>query len=78
MNSKDNVKLETWFKKYEPNERLTRLRADNQGLQVPPANLEIRRNFFSIRAANKWNQLPANVKSKRTLISFKQSYDKMR
>ena len=39
MNKKDNVKFETWFKKHEPNERLTRLRADNKGLQISAANL---------------------------------------
>ena len=42
------------------------------------ANLEIRRNFFTIRAAKAWNEVPDRVKSQRTVSAFKSAYDEWR
>ena len=44
-------------------------------LRVERANLEIRRNFFTIRAANTWNAVPDIVKSQKTVNAFKDAYD---
>ena len=47
-------------------------------LVVDRARLEIRRNFYSIRAAKGWNELPENVKSSTSINGFKSAYDKWR
>ena len=44
-------------------------------VSVERANLEIRRNFFVIRAANEWNTIPDNVKTQKSLNGFKNAYD---
>ena len=44
-------------------------------LRVERANLEIRRNFFTIRAAKAWNEVPDEVKNLQTVNSFKSAYD---
>ena len=45
-------------------------------LKVETARLEIRRNFFTIRAANTWNNIPDFVREKKTVNGFKNAYDK--
>ena len=47
-------------------------------VQVERANIEIRRNFFTIRAAKTWNAVPDRVKSRRTVNSFKTAYGNWR
>ena len=37
--------------------------------------LEIRKNFWSVRVASKWNQLPDAVKSAKTVNCFKNGLD---
>ena len=41
----------------------------------PRANLEIRRNFFSLRVIDPWNNLPEEIKCADTLNRFKNLYD---
>ena len=45
-------------------------------LKVEKARLEIRKNFFNIRAAKVWNEIPDNVREKKTVNGFKIAYDK--
>ena len=42
------------------------------------ANLEVRRNFFSVRVEKTWNMLPEAVKAQRTVNSFKNQYNRWR
>ena len=42
------------------------------------ANLEVRKNFFTVRVEKTWNQLPEEVKAQRTVNSFKNNYDRWR
>ena len=44
-------------------------------LNVDRARLEIRRNFFTIRAASEWNKLPDSLKELTSVNSFKNGYD---
>ena len=44
-------------------------------LEVEKARLEIRRNFFSIRAAKAWNKLPEAIKQQTSVNAFKNKYD---
>ena len=42
------------------------------------ANLEPRKNFFTVRVETLWNQLPEEVRTQRTVNSFKNAYDRWR
>ena len=44
-------------------------------IEVERANLEVRRNFFTVRAAKVWNQLPEHVKGQNSVNGFKNAYD---
>ena len=44
-------------------------------LYKPPANGEIRNNFFTVRVVRGWNELPEVVKEKKSLNGFKNAYD---
>ena len=45
-------------------------------LRVERARLEVRRNFFSVRAVKEWNGLPAAIKESKSVNAFKNAYDK--
>ena len=45
-------------------------------LVIDRARLEIRRNFFTIRAASSWNEIPENVKNCTSINGFKTAYDR--
>ena len=47
-------------------------------LEVERSRLETRRNFFSIRAAREWNELPESVKKSTSVNGFKDAYDRWR
>ena len=40
------------------------------------AKLDIRRNFFTMRVAKEWNQLPEEVKNQKSVDGFKNAYDR--
>ena len=40
------------------------------------ANLDVRKNFFSLRVENKWNKLPEVVKAQQNVNGFKNHYDR--
>ena len=44
-------------------------------LVVERANLEIQRNFFNLRAARTWNELPDIAKKQTTVNAFKNAYN---
>ena len=44
-------------------------------LEVERCNLEVRKNFFIVRAAKKWNELPDEIKKATSTNSFKNAYD---
>ena len=48
----------------------------NNVLRVETARLEIRKNFFNVRAAGVWNGIPDEVREKKTVNGFKAAYDK--
>ena len=45
--------------------------------KVSFARLEIRKNFFKVRAANQWNKIPAEIKTAVSKESFKHQYKKL-
>ena len=44
-------------------------------IKKPSWNKKIRKNFFSIRAANTWNSLPNDVTNSPTIMAFESSLD---
>ena len=82
-----NVDATKWFQAIPEDARPTRATATVDGgrvvkkesvLVVERARLETRRNFFAIRAAKKWNELPEIVKTRTSVNAFKNAYDKWR
>ena len=80
----NRVDKEQWFTTVSANARSTRstTSVSEEGeerrewmLQVERASLEVRRNFFTIRAAKEWNIVPDEVKKKNSVNSFKNAYD---
>ena len=68
----DDVSVGTWFSLI-PEDRERRTRAVEGGLNIRAevSRLELRRNFFSQRVAEAWNQLPLSTKNAATLTEFK-------
>ena len=79
------VEAEAWFQKAAQTARETRssvtvedgvARRNTEVLYKPPANHEIRDNFFTVRVVRKWNSLPEEVKSQKTVNGFKSALDR--
>jgi hypothetical protein len=67
-----NIRSDQFFEKVCDRERArTRLAAGYNNLKVKRARTEIRRNAFSLRIVNSWNNLPDSVKESRTVGAFK-------
>ena len=84
LNGFNQVDKSRWFEIESEEQRPTRrnLVIDEEGerrrknvLKVENARLEIRKNFFNIRAANVWNNIPDIVREKNTVNGFKAAYD---
>jgi hypothetical protein len=73
----DSLDKATWFRPHTEAAR-TRLRADPLNVRPNHGRLEIRRNFFSVRAGDCWNAVPAHIKRARTAVNFKNAYAKFR
>ena len=83
----NKVSKDNWFQLVPDDARPTRMNARVKGgevvkkeavLVVERARLETRRNFYSIRAAKSWNELPEAVKNATSINGFKNVYDKWR
>ena len=73
-----HVDKNKWFSSaYVPgeNERQTRISSDPLNLKLPVVHTEIRRNFFSARVINIWNDIPYEIKSAGNLNIFKNKLD---
>ena len=67
-----NEKEGTWFtRSVDTAQRETRFSTRNMNLNLTLCNLDIRRNFFSLRVIKRWNSLPVDIKNVTSLISFK-------
>lgn len=52
----------------------TRLLTDPMNIKPNTRRLEIRRQFFTVREVNSWNQISAEIKRKSTAASFNMAY----
>ena len=80
----NRVEKEAWFEFQEEEARPTRSNTTvvdgtavrkKEVLIQQRANLEVRKNFFTVRAAGDWNALPDAVKASTSVNSFKNAYD---
>ena len=69
----NKVSSETWF---EPDIPRNTRGSHPLNLKVKFRNSDTAKNFFSVRAAKKWNSLPGHLKDSPTLTCFKSRYDK--
>ena len=58
--------------------RLTGVAADPLNVRVKHGRLDVRKNFFSVRATEPRNKIPGQIKQLRTAPSFKNAYTKLR
>ena len=77
MTGKDDVHFSTWLKRSSDMENGANTRAASGYLNVkqPGISNEIRRNFFSQRIVDKWNNLPDSIKKSETVNAFKNGLD---
>ena len=67
---------QSWFTPCEPNEQMETRHSLGVGrLTKPRFNLDIQKNFFTVRAVDPWNSLPSAVKTSPTINKFKEGYD---
>ena len=79
VNNIDSVEAATWFQVVNITRPNTRAINHNNGVinfHIQVKRTEISKNFFSVRAAIYWNNLPDNVKQAQTLPVFKKRLDK--
>ena len=72
INGLDKLDFKHFFEFYRQN----RTRGHKYKLNKVRNRLDIRKNFFSQRVINDWNNLPVDVVEARSLNSFKNQYDK--
>ena len=70
-----DVNKETLFTLNNVNQPKTRQQHSFMPLSVPRANLDMRKNFFSVRGAKLWNSLPSYIRESKTVNQFKNRYD---
>ena len=76
INNLVDVNSSQWFQKTsEVSTRSTRQATDPNALVIQRTRTLNRQSFFSIRAAESWNTLPAKIKSAATLQQFKNKLD---
>ena len=51
----------------------TRLQTDPLNILKPRSNLEVRKNFFTVRIAELWNAVPSDLKNARNVNLFKKN-----
>ena len=74
----DSVESRTWFKIVNLRRPNTRAINSNHGVinfEIPFKRTELSKNFFCVRAAKFWNDLPVNVKKAPNIAIFKKRLD---
>ena len=86
LNRYDDVDYRTWFKKVNDQHQMTRqavvvsedgtVVGGTDKLSKPTSRLEVRKQFFSCRVVDGWNNLPDDVRGAVSVDDFKVKYDK--
>ena len=69
-----DLKKEHWFDMADPARVATRAASNRLNIVQKRCNLDMRRHFFSERAARKWNELPTELRAK-PADKFKSAYN---
>jgi hypothetical protein len=67
-----------WFERAADSVRATRSSANPLNLKVRQGRLEIRRNFFSNRVVNSWNDIPSDIRETVRSENFQRKYKQLR
>jgi hypothetical protein len=78
MHAESGLDPATWFERAETATHATRRAADLLNIKAKYGRLEVRRNFFTLRVISNWNNIPAELKSRRGAASFKAGYRRLR
>ena len=80
LNRVDAVDPSLWFTLEQPRQGAlsTRQNRGFKNVQKQEANIDLRRNFWSVRVVDQWNGLPDSVKECETVDYFKNSIDNLR
>ena len=68
----------TWFVPAGASGHGTRTAADDANVKVKSGKLELRRNFFSVRASAQLNSVPSQIKLAKSAKAFKREYRRHR
>ena len=71
----DHEDSNKWFNTYGNSARITRMASYPDNIIAKHSNTDTRRYFFTNRVVNMWNNLPSELKDRRTVHSFKKGYD---
>ena len=74
LTGKEQVDPTEWFNMAGEAARATQATADPLNIRVKHGRLELRRNFFTVRVTEQWNQVPTDIKNRRTIDAFKVAY----
>ena len=77
LNCHWNIDTSTLFTLNYRNRSMTRHQQMFLPLTVPRARLDLRKNFFTVRGAKLWNNLPSEIREANSLNVFKNIYDKI-
>ena len=66
-----------WFNMASESERVTRTASDPLNVRIRHGRLDIRKNFFSVRVTEPWNNVPSNMKTMQP-AGFKNAYKRYR
>ena len=77
ISGKDNVDVNTWFRLVQPNDNgpMTRAASGHLNILRNEGRTEVRRNFWSVRVCDAWNNLPDLIKGQPSTNGFKNSLD---
>ena len=78
MHGVGGVDYRTWFEKASDSERVTRVAADSLNVKVKNGRLDLRKNFFSVRASGRWNEVPKEMKQIMPAHRFRRAYRRHR
>ena len=73
----NNVEKSTWFQNVRNDGTQTRNSSIPDNLKKTQSKTDIRKNFFSVRVINSWNELPNDLKTDSSVKNFKRNYDKL-
>ena len=65
---------EEWFTPAAAGQRRTHVADDPLNVRLAHGRLELRKNFFTVRCTEHWNNVPGEIKNLRSVESFKKAY----